>query len=94
MKPLDIGARWWGLRWAHVGRSYSLHRVAEVDLWALERDASAPGSAVCGRAGELCIPGIFSRMGSPRCARCCAVVGIPRGHGAPFNVLVGEAKTA
>jgi hypothetical protein len=31
------------------------------------------------------MPGIFSRMGAPRCKRCCKAVGIPAGNGAPYN---------
>ena len=40
----------------------------------------------CGRTVTyISIPGLFSRMSLPRCARCCNVVGIPRGKGSPKN---------
>jgi hypothetical protein len=45
-------------------------------------------ATVCGRVGDLAIPGLFSRDavgGLPRCVRCCAVTGMPRGYGAPKN---------
>jgi hypothetical protein len=31
------------------------------------------------------IPGIFSRMSVPRCAKCCDKLGYPRGIGSPKN---------
>lgn len=31
------------------------------------------------------IPGIFSRLAVPRCAKCCAKLGYPRGNGSPKN---------
>ena len=43
------------------------------------------GITICGRKGSLMMPGIFSRIGLPRCSRCCDILGIPRGEGAPFN---------
>jgi len=52
------------------------------------------GAAACGYvpkaaertpAGWFAMPGIFSRLGLPRCAKCCAKVGIPRGYGTPWN---------
>ena len=40
----------------------------------------------CGRTVKAAyIPGIFSRMGLPRCNRCCDAVGFPRGVGSPKN---------
>lgn len=39
----------------------------------------------CGRKGLGLIPGIFSRMGRPRCRRCCAATGLPDGTGSPKN---------
>lgn len=32
-----------------------------------------------------CIPGIFSRMDTPRCTGCCRALGYPRGDGSPRN---------
>jgi len=31
------------------------------------------------------MPGIFSRMGAPRCKACCRALGLPEGDGAPYN---------
>ena len=43
------------------------------------------GRTVCGVSGELHIPGFFSRLGLPRCQRCCAMTGMPPGRGSPKN---------
>lgn len=40
----------------------------------------------CGRTVTyIGIPGLFSRMGLYRCARCCDATGLPRGKGSPKN---------
>jgi hypothetical protein len=58
-----------------------------VDDWDV--DGLCPrgieGTTACGRSGRLDMPGIFSRMGAPRCKQCCKKVGIPAGKGAPAN---------
>jgi hypothetical protein len=43
------------------------------------------GRTVCGLSGYLTIPGLFSRMGLPRCAHCCRMTGMPPGTGSPKN---------
>lgn len=53
------------------------------------------GVAVCGYEpkgdgkrlprGLFFMPGIFSRMGLPRCAKCCRKLGLPPGNGTPWN---------
>lgn len=43
------------------------------------------GRTVCGLTGYLTIPGIYSRMGLPRCKRCCSMTGMPHGNGSPKN---------
>lgn len=43
------------------------------------------GVSVCGARGYFTMPGIFSRMGRPRCGHCCNILVIPKGDGAPFN---------
>jgi hypothetical protein len=43
------------------------------------------GKTVCGRRGPLSIPGVFSRMGLPRCRHCCRMTGMPQGVGSPRN---------
>lgn len=43
-------------------------------------------TAACGRVLPFAvIPGVFSRMSVPRCAKCCDVLGYPRGVGSPKN---------
>lgn len=66
------------------------NRLHYVDPWPGREDydntgGAQPGVAVCGLHAEYSIPGLFSRMGLPRCARCCAALGIPRGDGTPSN---------
>jgi hypothetical protein len=39
----------------------------------------------CGQRGHGSIPGVFSRMGRPRCPTCCQTVGMPEGIGSPKN---------
>lgn len=73
-----------------------LHRVATIEWGGLEPEAmiSGVGVSVCGLEGALQMPGILSRMGLPRCAKCCRRLGIPTGDGAPFNALKGDLQNA
>jgi hypothetical protein len=91
----------WRKRWVQLGGSnaFVLHRVASTvspppregfdDLDEWEMDFLVPigiqGTTACGRTSRLGMPGLFSRMGEKRCIRCCRLVGIPPGKGAPFN---------
>lgn len=78
-----------------VGQSWSvLHYVPGVadDTWEHWWDSGAnPGfdenrvRAACGQTIQAELPGILSRMGTPRCSRCCRALGIPTGDGAPVN---------
>jgi hypothetical protein len=43
------------------------------------------GTTACDLRGNLFVPGVFSRMGMPRCLRCCAARGYPPGTGSPMN---------
>jgi hypothetical protein len=63
-----------------------LHRVSEI-TWEGEDGEMIEGEGitVCGKSGFLRMPGIFSRMGLERCKRCCQIMKIPNGKGAPFN---------
>lgn len=81
-------------RWLVLPSWGALHRVSSI-AWddGLEW-ISGTGTTVCGRRGRLSMPGLFSRMGLPRCAQCCAAVGIPPGEGAPFNALRGMQADA
>jgi len=40
---------------------------------------------LCGIQEILGAPGIFSRMGRPRCEKCCILLGITQGVGCPIN---------
>lgn len=42
-------------------------------------------TSICGVVSDFQLPGFFSRMGAPRCKRCCRMLGIPEGNGAPSN---------
>lgn len=48
-------------------------------------DTPVDGRTLCGRSCRLTIPGVFSRMGAPRCPACCAAAGLPPGAGSPKN---------
>jgi hypothetical protein len=66
-----------------------LHRVSEAEWRCVEEYGGSyvegTGTMVCGKSGEMRMPGIFSRMGLKRCPKCCKAVGVPPGYGAPFN---------
>lgn len=75
----------WHQRWCQDGgRSVVLHRVVH-GVWNDRDWRFNDADAACGKEGPFYIPGIFSRMGAPRCKRCCKAVGIPAGDGAPVN---------
>lgn len=52
---------------------------------ATHSDADTTAEAVCGLRCDWMAPGPFSRLGLPRCSRCCRALGIPRGSGCPAN---------
>ena len=54
----------------------------DVGPWPKDR------TGVCGETFPATLPGMFSRMGAPRCVRCCDVLGITHGKGAPVNDLL------
>lgn len=76
-------------RWLVLPNWGKLHRVAETEGEDWEADGLIPigiqGVTLCGLVGRLAMPGVFSRMGLPRCAHCCDRLGIPRGDGAAYN---------
>ena len=75
----------WRMRWLTSERGAGpLHRVASI-IWDDEDQIAGSGVTACGKVYRLRIPGIFSRMGQPRCPMCCDVAGVPRGDGAPCN---------
>lgn len=82
---------WWlvtGTRWNR------LHALPEAlwDRWDDEQvdllcDYPGPtATALCGYEGPWQMPGVFTRIGAPRCAHCCRKLGIERGDGTPNNM--------
>jgi hypothetical protein len=84
-KALDSKYTWFYSYWGE-----RLHFIPQADdfdgFWT---DAVENGfreaTAACGTRAKWSAPGIFSRMGMPRCQRCCVATGIPQGDGTPFN---------
>jgi hypothetical protein len=85
----------WRWKWMCLEGSWNrLHRISVIK-WGIYSDGEFPdmqeerisglGIAVCGVRGDFHMPGIFSRMGLERCTRCCDLLEIPRGKGAPYN---------
>lgn len=69
---------------------YRLHYIPGVtyddwDNWWEDDNADHEVIAICGTRFIATLPGIFSRMGLPRCAHCCDKLTIPRGNGAALN---------
>ena len=73
--------------WVATPTGMYLHQLASFDDPAkAEYDWGGPGRTTCRRhSAWLSIPGMFSRMGGRRCARCCDLAGFPRGVGSPKN---------
>lgn len=69
----------------NVGRR--LHHPAQIDDLAAWWNEAPRGmaTATCGLRTEFGLPGVLSRLGMSRCARCCDRLGIPRGVGSPKN---------
>jgi hypothetical protein len=81
----------WRSRWLVLPSWGRLHRVSDIE-WDDEYMIGGTGTTLCGRTGYLTMPGVFSRLGKPRCARCCRLAGVPEGDGAPFNGHIEEAS--
>jgi hypothetical protein len=88
-RPYPICDDHWRSRWLVLPSWNVLHRVSEID-WDDGDMRSGRGVTLCGRAGELSMPGVFSRTSLTRCAHCCRLAGVPRGEGAPFNQDIEE----
>ena len=71
--------------WVYTAHGGRLHAVAELDTPS-DDWAGGTGGTVCGLHGYLSYPGVFSRLGMPRCAHCCRMLKISRGVGVPKNV--------
>ena len=78
--------------WFYTYHATRLHFVPEAGegyaFWeraVIGSEESSYARAACGVKAEWSAPGIFSRMGMPRCKRCCKAAGIEPGEGTPFN---------
>lgn len=76
--------------WVVTRKWNLLHHANLTDEQAVELDDTAsldgPIRLACGRtAASLGIPGVITRMGAQRCARCCLATGMPPGKGSPKN---------
>jgi len=89
LPPLPLSLEHWRCRWLHLDDGHDIHRVAQI-AWEDDEMIYGPGVTVCGKEGHLRMPGIFSRMGAPRCAACSVALGLPQGNGAPYNVGLVE----
>ena len=70
--------------WIVTGRWDKLHAPEDWD----DPDYDAydeHARTACGRTGWFSIPGVFTRMGAPRCKHCCRIRGYPNGDGSPKN---------
>lgn len=62
-----------------------LHAAVGLHTYFDDDDTSGFASTLCGRSSWLEIPGVFSRMGTKRCKKCCRAAKIPTGVGSPKN---------
>ena len=88
LKPAALGDDDWIWRWLHVasGRTNVLHRIAApFDPAGHEPWQAIEAWTMCGRLMGLRVPGMESRLGAPRCRRCCRASGTPEGYGNPYN---------
>lgn len=83
-RPLSLN----DLDWVYTGGGGRLHKAVltrEQDA-ELNDYAAVIAPLLCGLSPRwVHIPGFFSRLGMPRCVRCCARAGLPRGVGSPKN---------
>ena len=97
MKRIPLETLSWSEKWLQFGNIESaiLHRasndVVENDNDFVPRNYT--GTTLCGRFNDfLIMPGIGSRMGAPRCKKCCALVGVRQGEGNPHNFGIVESE--
>jgi len=84
--PLPLPQEHWASRWLVLPSWNRLHRVSQIEwIDAWDGLLYGRGKTVCGREGELCMPGVVSRLGLPRCKHCCRAMGLPAGDGNPYN---------
>lgn len=77
--------------WVVTAHGNRLHVAIHLDTLEHFDDGvwwgSGGGRTLCGHEGHLAYPGVLTRLGMQRCARCCRRLGIPRGTGHPKNDL-------
>jgi hypothetical protein len=75
--------------WLADYKAERLHFFAEfssTESWDTLVDAgSLELTPACGVTARYHAPGVFSRIGMPRCGPCCDVIGLPAGDGCPIN---------
>lgn len=72
--------------WWQTPDGFRLHAAVVVEYNA-DFDPCGYGATLCRprRRTWLSIPGLLSRMSSPRCSHCCRILGYPHGSGSPKN---------
>lgn len=85
-----LSAHW---HWVLLSAGGVMHRVTayrevrddDEGLRMLDPDTA------CGRWHMVAwMPGVGTRLGGPRCARCCDALGIPRGVGSALNAGIND----
>lgn len=76
--------------WLVTPASRRLHHASFDDADDItdveEGDIVCNVTLTCGRrVGWVTLPGVLTRLGEPRCARCCKKTGLPLGDGSPKN---------
>lgn len=90
---MDNGSDHWG--WL-VSSTGLLHYVPNVthESWRTWYDDGRRGdhlvSTRCRRRIRVTLPGMFDRLGAPRCSACCRLVSIATGNGTPRNELAAK----
>lgn len=93
------GLQAWGLsmaelNWVVFGQWDRLHHTTltaeqyeELGNWSqIHTEDDPPITLTCGsKTPSIYIPGLFTRMGAPRCCHCCDRLSYPRGSGSPKN---------
>ena len=83
MSAFEVTAEW---DWVDTPTGERLHHLASLDDPELtDSEWQGTGRTTCGLRSTFRIPGLMSRMGVDRCARCCDRLGIARGVGSPKN---------
>ena len=82
--PIVLLAEW---DWVCKSGGTVIHHLASADdAREFDEECHGGGTTSCGiRSDYWTIPGMFTRMGSKRCSRCCDKLGYPRGIGSPKN---------